>query len=216
MAAWEDLAVTDEVVDRPELDTARALRPFLVVASVVAVMWAVELVDLLPNTDFDRWGIRPRRLTGLTGVVFAPFLHAGFGHLIGNTIPFLVLGCIIAASGIQRFVQVTVIVGLVSGLGTWLMSPSHTVHIGASGLVFGYLTYLVTRGVFQRHLGQIVLGLIVLFFYGGILWGLFPRPGISWQGHVFGAIGGVLAAWIIHGRGAERPDPAQSQPGTLA
>jgi len=201
--------VTDEVVDRPELDTARALRPFLVVASVVAVMWAVELIDLLPSTDFDRWGIRPRRLTGLTGVVFAPFLHAGFGHLIGNTIPFLVLGCIIAASGIKRFVQVTVIVGLVSGLGTWLMSPAHTVHIGASGLVFGYLTYLVTRGVFERHIGQILLGLVVLFFYGSILWGLFPRPGISWQGHVFGAVGGVLAAWVIHGRGGfDEPPPA--------
>lgn len=197
--------MTDDVVDRPGLASSSVLRPFLVVISVVAVMWIVELVDLLPHTSFDRWGIRPRQLMGLTGIVTSPFLHDGFGHLIGNTIPFLVLGCIIAASGIQRFVQVTVIVGLIAGIGTWLVGPTHTVHIGASGLVFGYLTYLVARGFFQRHVGQIVIGLVVLFFYGSILWGLFPRPGISWQGHVFGAIGGVVAAWIIHGRRGQEP-----------
>lgn len=193
--------MTEPAVDEARPDVGRALRPFLVVFAMVAVMWVVEIIDVLPHTDLDSWGIRPRQLRGLTGIVLAPFLHDGFGHLIGNTIPFLVLGCIIAASGIQRFVQVTVIVGAVAGLGTWLVGPAHTVHIGASGLVFGYLTYLITRGVFERHLGQIVLGVVVAFFYGSILWGLLPRPGISWQGHVFGAIGGVVAAWVIHGRG---------------
>jgi membrane associated rhomboid family serine protease len=207
--------MTDEVVERPRLDTSETLRPFLVVAAMVAVMWAVELVDLLPHTNLDQWGIRPRQLRGLTGVVVGPFLHDGFGHLVGNTIPFLVLGCVIAASGIRCFVQVTVIVGLFAGLGTWLIGPPNTVHIGASGLVFGYLTYLVARGFFQHHIGQIVVGLIVAFFYGSILWGLFPRPGISWQGHVFGAIGGVVAAWWIHGRGAA-PDPDLSSIGPPA
>ena len=200
--------MTDEVVDRPRSEASGALRPFLVVGVVVATMWVVELIDLLPHTNLDRWGIQPRQLSGLTGLVASPFLHDGFGHLIGNTIPFLVLGCIIAASGIQRFVQVTVIVGLISGLGVWLFAPSGTVHIGASGLVFGYLTYLMARGFFERHVGQIIVGLVVLFFYGSILWGLFPRPGISWQGHLFGAIGGVVAAWVIHGRGNAAPAPS--------
>lgn len=201
--------MSEPAVDQVKPKASEALAPFLVVFAMAAVMWLVELIDLLPHTSFDRWGIRPRQLGGLTGIVLAPFLHDGFGHLIGNTIPFLVLGCIIAASGIQRFVQVTVIVGVIAGLGTWLIGPAHTVHIGASGLVFGYLTYLITRGVFQRHIGQIILGLIVVFFYGSILWGLLPRPGVSWQGHVFGAIGGVVAAWVIHGRrGPVDDDPA--------
>ncbi len=200
---WEDLAVTDP--SPPGSDEVRnAARPFLVVAALVAFMWVVEIIDLVPSTDLDQWGIRPRQLAGLTGVVAAPFLHDGFGHLVSNTIPFLVLGCLIAASGLQRIIQVTVIVAVVAGLGTWLVGPAHTIHIGASGIVFGYLTYLVTRGLFDRRIGLVILGLVVLFFYGSILWGLLPRPGISWQGHLFGAIGGFFAAWVVHGRGAER------------
>ncbi|MCU1370026.1 MAG: rhomboid family intrarane serine protease [Ilumatobacteraceae bacterium] len=187
---------------------AQELRPYLVVVAMAVVMWIVELIDLIPGTDLDRWGIQPRTLRGLLGVAASPFLHDGFGHLIGNTIPFLVLGCIIASSGTRRFVQVTVIVGLFAGLGTWLFGPSDTVHIGASGLVFGYLTYLVTRGFFERHIGQILVGLVVLFFYGSILWGLLPRPGVSFTGHVFGAVGGVVAAWVIHRRSAPEPEPA--------
>lgn len=193
--------MSEPTVERPSLDTGELARPFVVVAAVAAAMWAVEIVDLIPGTDLDRWGIRPRQLAGLVGIATAPFLHAGLGHLLGNTIPFLVLGGIIAASGVQRFVQVTVITALVAGLGTWLIGPSGSDHIGASGLVFGYLGYLLARGVFARKLGQIAVGLVVLFFYGSILWGLFPRPGISWQGHLFGLLGGVLAAWVVHGRG---------------
>jgi len=192
---------SDTTPERPRLLDRESTRPFLVVFAVAAVMWMVEIIDLLPSTSFDRWGIRPRQFEGLFGIVTAPFLHAGFGHLISNTIPFLVLGCIIAAAGVQRFVQVTVLVGLIAALGTWLIGPSGTVHIGASGIVFGYLTYLLTRGVFERKLGHIAIGLLVLFFYGGILWGLLPRPGISWQGHLFGAIGGVVAARVVHGQG---------------
>ena len=166
-------------------------------------MWVVELIDLLPSTDLDRWGIRPRQLRGLTGIVTTPFLHADLTHLIENTIPFLVLGCVIAASGTQRFVQVTVIVAVVAGLGTWLVGPSGTIHIGASGLVFGYLAYLIVRGIFERRLGYLAVGLVVLFLYGGALWGLLPQPGISWQGHVFGAVGGVVAAKVLHRPGEE-------------
>jgi membrane associated rhomboid family serine protease len=206
--------MTDPVAvpERPRLQL-REFTPYLVVVGMAAAMWLVEIIDLLPRTSFDRWGIRPRQLSGLTGIATAPLLHDGFGHLVGNTVPFLVLGCIIAASGTQRFIQVTVIVGVIAGLGTWLVGPAHTIHIGASGLVFGYLTYLVVRGFFERHIGQIVLGLIVFAFYGSILWGLLPRPGISWQGHLFGAIGGVVAGWVIHGRdrpGAEVPAPQRT------
>lgn len=191
-------------VERPELDLPGWLRPYLIVALLVAAMWVVEIIDLIPGTDLDRWGIRPRELVGLVGIVTAPFLHNGFAHLISNTIPFLILGGLIAASGVAQFFRVTVIVGLTAGLGTWLIGQSDSYHIGASGLVFGYLTYLLARGLFERKLTYLAVGLVVLFLYGGVLWGLVPRPGISWQGHLFGALGGVLAAKVLHATKAER------------
>jgi len=184
-------------LERPSLD--EPLAPLMVVIGMSAAMWAEEIVDLFPHTHFDSWGIRPRTVRGLWGILFAPFLHAGFPHLIGNTVPFLILGSVIAVGGVARIVQVVVLVGLTSGFGTWLFGQSNSVHIGASGIVFGFVTYLVSRGLFARKILWILGGIIVLVVYGGIVWGLFPRPGISWQGHLFGAIGGVLAAWIMHG-----------------
>lgn len=184
--------------ERPELDLPSWLRPYVIVAMLVAVMWAVELVDLIPGTDLDQWGIRPRQAKGLVGIVTSPFLHNGFGHLLSNTIPFLILGGLIAASGVARYFQVTLLVGLVAGLGTWLVGPENTDHIGASGLVFGYLTYLLARGFYERRITYLAVGVVVLFLYGGVLWGVVPRPGISWQGHVLGAVGGVLAAYAFH------------------
>lgn len=190
--------MNDKAATGPNRDIPDWLRPFAVVVAMVAVMWVVEVIDLIPRVDPDRWGIRPREMRGLTGVVAAPFLHNGFGHLIGNTIPLLILGSVIAFSGMVRVIQVTVIVMLVSGLATWLIGSDNTIHIGASGLVFGYLAYLLARAVFERKFTYLIGGVIVLFLYGGVLWGLIPRPGISWEGHLFGAVGGVLAARFIH------------------
>lgn len=198
--------------ERPELNLPEIVRPFIVVALFVAVMWAVELVDLLPHTPFDEWGIRPRTLRGLVGIVTAPFLHAGFGHLIGNTIPFLVLGCLIALSGVRRYLEVTAIVMLVAGIGAWLTGPSNTDHIGASGLVLGYVTFLLARAVFERKITYIVGSLVVLFLYGGVLWGLLPKPGISWQGHIFGAVGGVVAARFLHSEAVKARKVPANQP----
>ncbi len=173
-------------------------RPIVVVGLLAAVMWVVEIIDLIPGTDLDRWGIQPRELTGLVGIVTMPFLHDGFGHLLSNTIPFVILGSIVALSGLVRFFTVAAIVTVVSGVGTWLLGPDHTVHIGASALVFGFLTYLLARGFFERKALYLGVGVVVLFLYGGVLWGVLPRPGISWQGHLFGAIGGVVAARVVH------------------
>jgi membrane associated rhomboid family serine protease len=169
----------------------------LVVAAMVVVMWVSEVVDLVVG-QLDALGIEPRSVDGLTGVVLAPFLHAGFGHLASNTVPFLVMGALIALSGLRRVLAVTVIVALVSGLGTWLVAPSSTLHIGASGIVFGYAAYLVARGVFDRRLHYLATGLVVALVYGSsLLLGLLPREGISWQGHLFGAVGGLVAARLL-------------------
>ena len=190
---------TGTTPERPEDGPlAEAARPFVVVALVASAMWLAELVDILPGTPFDSWGIRPREVGGLTGIPLAPFLHSGFGHLIANTLPFLILGGIIAMGGIARWLKVTLIVGAVCGIGVWLFAAANTVHLGASGLVFGYLTYLLSRGIIARKASWLLGGVVVFLIYGGVLWGLLPRPGISWTGHLFGAIGGVLAAWILH------------------
>jgi len=180
---------------------------FILVAAMAAVMWLVEVYDAVGG-DPDSAGIRPRNPDGLVGVAASPFLHGSWGHLIGNTIPFLVLGFTIALGGLARTAAVTVIVALVAGLGTWVFAPAHTNHIGASGVVFGFATYLVARGIFSRRPLHFVVGLLVLVIYGTTLaFALVPTPGISWQGHLFGAIGGVVAARFIHAR---QPSPAAS------
>ena len=168
---------------------------FRIVLGMSAVMWVLEVVDKLADNRLDQYGIEPRDGDGLIGVVAAPFLHGGFDHLVGNTVPFLLMGFVLAAQGAIRVIAVTVIVALVGGLGTWLIAPDNTVHIGASGIVFGYATYLLSRGFFNRSALELAVGAIVAVVYGSaLLGGLVPEDGVSWQGHFFGAVGGVVAA----------------------
>jgi membrane associated rhomboid family serine protease len=189
------------------VDAERTSRPVIngaiFVAVMAALMWVVEIADQVADGRLDANGIAPRDFDGLDGIVWAPFLHGGFDHLIGNTIPFLVLGFAIAIGGLARVATVTVIVAVVGGLGTWLIAPANTIHIGASGIVFGFAAYLVARGIYSRRVAEIALGVAVLAVWGTtLLQGLVPEDGISWQGHLFGAIGGVLAARLLHRRAA--------------
>jgi membrane associated rhomboid family serine protease len=170
------------------------------VAGMAALMWVVEIADVAAF-ELDRHGIVPREVGGLDGILFAPFLHGGFGHLIGNTIPFLVLGAAIALAGLARVAAVTAIVAVVGGVGTWLTGPDGTVHIGASGLVFGFAAYLVSRFLWSRRLLDLGIAVLVVAVWGTtLLIGLVPTPGVSWQGHLFGAVGGVVAARVVHRR----------------
>jgi membrane associated rhomboid family serine protease len=180
----------------------------LFVLALVVVMWVIEMIDVASGGDLETHGIQPHDPDGLVGVATAPFLHASWGHLIGNTIPFLVLGAAIAWTGLKRVAWVTVIVAVVAGVGVWVFAPANTNHIGASGIVFGYATYLISRGVFSRSAVHIGIGIIVLSLYGTtLLFGLEPRTGISWQGHLFGGLGGVLAAYWLDQRPSS-PAPA--------
>ena len=173
-------------------------RALLILFAIVALMWVVEVVDVALDHRLDRYGIEPRDVDGLDGIVAAPFLHVGFGHLLANTIPFVVMGAVIALEGPRRLIGVTLIVGLISGFGTWLVAAEGTVHVGASGIVFGYATYLIARGVFNRSGTELAVGAGVVLVWGGaLLGGLEPHRGISWQGHLFGAIGGVVAARAV-------------------
>ncbi len=175
----------------------------LLVGAMVALMWVLEVVDSLANHRLDAYGIEPRSTEGLPEIVSAPFLHFGFDHLISNTIPFAVMGVVIALSGAARVAAVTAIVALVSGLGVWLIAPAGTITLGASGLVFGYAAYLLMRGFFNRSALELAIGVGVGVIWGGaLLGGLLPQEGISWQGHFFGAVGGVVAARMLAARRA--------------
>ncbi len=169
-----------------------------ILLALVAVMWVSEIVDTAADHRLDQYGIEPRDADGLIGVVTAPFLHLGFGHLISNTVPFIAMGLAIALAGAARVVAVTAVVAAISGVGTWITAPENSVTIGASGIVFGYATYLISRGLFTRGMVDLGVGLLVIVFWGGaLLGGLLPEQGISWQGHLFGAIGGIVAARLL-------------------
>jgi membrane associated rhomboid family serine protease len=197
---------TTEVTTRSD-DRRQAL---IVVGAMVVLMWVLEIIDQVGNANLDQYGIKPHEADGLfPGIVSAPFLHAGFGHLEGNTVPFVLLGGMIALSGLRRVVLATATIGLVGGLGVWIFASSGTDHIGASGLVFGYAAYLIGRGFFSRSLLHFAVGVLVIGVYGTtLLFGLAPRDGISWQGHLFGAVGGVVAARLLDARRVrQEPDP---------
>ncbi|SDU70080.1 rhomboid family intramembrane serine protease [Jiangella alkaliphila] len=187
----------------PRRSVPPALTAALPVFVLVLLMWVEEIIDALPGVNLDQYGIRPHDPEGLVGIVTAPFLHGGFGHLIANTGAFLVLGCLIAITT-QRFWAVTIGVALVGGFATWLAASPNSVHIGASGVVYGYAAFLVAWGVLSRRAVAVVVAVIVVLMYGGIVVGVLPgQPGISWQGHLFGALAGVLMAWLLRGSGTK-------------
>ncbi|OBI92481.1 rhomboid family intramembrane serine protease [Mycobacterium sp. 1245805.9] len=176
------------------------------ILTFVALLYLVELIDQLMGGRLDSNGIRPLTTDGLWGIIFAPALHANWQHLMANTVPLLVLGFLMTLAGLSRFVWATVIVWVVGGFGTWLIGNvgsacGPTDHIGASGLIFGWLTFLLVFGIFVRRFTDIVIGLVVLFVYGSVLLGAMPVlhqcGGVSWQGHLSGAVAGVVAAYLL-------------------
>lgn len=171
----------------------------VILLGVVGLMWGLEIIDqIFLGNSLNSLGIRPRSASGLWGILFAPFLHGNFAHLIGNTVPFVILGWLVMLREISDFFVVTITALLVGGLGVWLFAAPGPVHIGASGLIFGYLGYLLFRGYFERSAVAVILSLIVGVFYGSLIWGIFPSQfGISWQGHLFGFGGGALAARLL-------------------
>lgn len=173
----------------------------LILAGLMALMWGVDVVDGADGVrDWSDNGIIPRRVDGLDGIAWAPLLHGSAEHLHGNLYGMLMLGLPVAVRGARRFLTVTVIAVLVSGVGTWLLGGSGSVHLGASGLVFGLGLYCIVGGLLERTPLSIVIAVLALVLWGQTLsGGLLPVDGVSWQGHLFGAVGGVVAAWTLHG-----------------
>jgi membrane associated rhomboid family serine protease len=165
--------------------------------ALVGLMWIVQLINSLDGYALDSDGIHARDIGRIWGIFTAPFLHVSWAHLIANTIPFVFMGLIIALEGVRRLAAVTLIVIVVGGLGTWLISPEITT-VGASGAVFGYATYLLTRGIFNRNVLELLTGAVVGVVWGGaLLASLVPHGHVSWQGHLCGGIAGILAAWLL-------------------
>ncbi|ASW89632.1 rhomboid family intramembrane serine protease [Mycobacterium marseillense] len=176
------------------------------ILTFVVLLYFVELIDQMTRHSLDANGIRPLEVDGLWGIVFSPLLHASWEHLMANTVPLLVLGFLMTLAGLSRFVWATAIVWILGGFGTWLIgdvgsSCGPTDHIGASGLIFGWLAFLLVFGIFVRRVSNIIIGLVVMFAYGGVLLGAMPVlgvcGGVSWQGHLCGAIAGVAAAYWL-------------------
>lgn len=164
----------------------------------VVVIWAVHLLTVLTGGYLNSFGIHPLDTSSLWGILTSPLLHGNFSHLIGNTIPGFIFCFLIGMSGKRVFWEVTIIAGLIGGLGTWFFGGIGTNHIGASGLIYGWLGYLIFRGIFNRDAKQFLLGIVLAFIYSGLFWGLLPtQMGVSWQGHLFGALGGIGAGAFI-------------------
>lgn len=176
---------------------------------LLAGLWVLEIVDQLSGNALDAYGIRARELDGLPEIATAPFLHGGFDHLISNSLPFAVLGFLVLLGGLARWLAASAISIVSSGLAAWFLTPVNTIVLGASGLIFGWLTYLLARALWSRQVAQIVIAVLVLVFYGGLIWGILPgAAGVSWQAHLGGAVGGVLAAWLLHRRSPTPRPPA--------
>jgi membrane associated rhomboid family serine protease len=175
------------------------VREVQVLFGLVALLWLVEIVDsVFLDSTLQRQGIQPRTLSGIDGILWAPFLHGTFGHLISNTIPLIVVGGLVMMRGLRRWAAVSLIIMLVGGLAVWLFARTH-VHIGVSILIFGYLGYLLVVGFLDNDLLWKAVGIGVFVFYGGaILAGILPiQRGISWEGHLFGLGAGVLSAFLL-------------------
>lgn len=190
-------------VSRRDRMTALWVRSAVTILAIAVLLIVIEAIDSATGHRMDDDGIEPRHWSGLLGVLVSPFLHADWNHLISNLVPGVVLGFLVLLSG--RFLIVTATVWFTSGMGVWLFGTAATVTIGASGIIFGWLAFILVRGVFSRVVWQIALGVVVLMVYGSVLWGALPgTPGISWQAHAFGALGGVLAAWFLGAKEREQ------------
>ncbi len=195
----------------------------ITVGSFGLVMVVVQLVNFLMRYRLNpEFGIVSRQVSGLDGILAAPLLHASWGHLLSNLIPLIIFGFLVLIGGVRQFVLVTVLVWVLSGVGVWLLGPSDTVTVGASALVFGWLTFLLSRGIFSRNVGQIVIGVILFLIWGGLFWtGIIKvavgagASTVSWQGHLFGAAAGVLAAFVV-ARLAQPKKPAIASSGMPA
>jgi membrane associated rhomboid family serine protease len=192
---------------------AEAVKAFWVMACVLAVIWVVQVVNWMDDYRLSlHYGIHARDLRDVTGIVTAPFLHLSWGHIEGNSGPLFIFGFLAAFRGVKRFLSLTALIVVVSGVGAWLTSSPGTVTAGASGVVFGYFGYVIVRGFFDRHRLDIAVGMVMALCFAYQFTVLLPHRGISWQGHLFGFVAGIAGGWFLRDRHTGRARGAQTKP----
>ena len=184
------------IVDDRSRGLARTLKAQAVVlGGILGVFWVVFVVNTLLGGSLLVLGVIPRTTIGLRGILFAPFLHVSLNHIVANSIPFLILGWMVMLRDQRHFIPVTVAGMIGSGLAAWLLGAPGSVHVGASGVIFGYLGFLMLTGWYTRSVSSILLSVVVTLMWGGLVLGMLPgTPGISWQEHIGGFLGGIFAA----------------------
>ena len=170
-----------------------------IILGLAALMIVVQVVNSLTANSLLHHGLIPRTLSGLQGIFFSPFLHGSVRHLLSNLLPFIVLSWLVATEGLQRYVRVAVLVSLIGGLLVWVVGRP-TIHVGASGLIFGLWAYLLARAWYQRSLISCAVALVTLVGYSGLILGFVPVPGVSFESHLAGALAGILVAWLMHSK----------------
>jgi membrane associated rhomboid family serine protease len=182
------------------ISNQKTKRPFLIPVYFAAILWIVEAVNYISGHKLSMLGIYPRTLKGLVGIPLSPFLHSGIIHLILNTVPLIILGCLVILHGRRIFLEITFFIIVAGGAAVWIIGRS-SYHVGASGLIFGYFGYLVSRGIFNKKISSLVISFITVLIYGSLFWGLLPTLSrISWEGHLSGFAAGILAAWSEKGK----------------
>ncbi len=176
----------------------KAVNDYKIFLFFIVLIWAIEIVDIVLSYDLRAFALRPREVGSLYGVITMHFLHNGFGHLISNSVPLLILGFFVSALGKMR--QVTFLIMLLSGLLVWIFARDG-LHAGASGLVMGYWGYLISNAFFHRSFKNISIAIITILIYGGAVFTLLDfRTEISFEGHIFGFLSGITSAWLLADR----------------
>ena len=181
---------------------AEAKKALWVMVGLLAVLWVVQIFNSLDGYDLGRdLGIEARDPASLPEIFSAPFMHSSWGHIEGNSGPLFVFGFLAAYRGVKKWLSVSLLIIVASGLGVWFTSPSDSVTVGASGLVFGYFGYIIVRGLFDRHPIDIVLGVVMALCFAYQFTSLLPTDErVSWQGHLFGFAGGIIGGWLFRDR----------------
>jgi membrane associated rhomboid family serine protease len=209
--AWQRNGPAPQTSSEPAFDPTSWSGALIVMGAVAAGLWVIAIVNAANDYSLNRFGLRPREVDGLWGILTQPFLHASYSHLLSNTVPVVLIGWVLMLSGVRTWLIVTAIVIVLGDALTWLVAPSGLI-VGASALVFGWLGYLIARAYFSRKLRWIVVAVLMLFFFGTLLGNLLPsyRSGVSWQSHLCGFAAGVVAGAVLHPRRPRPPLKARS------
>ena len=200
--------------DDAESLVAEARRALFVMVAFLAILWIVQLINAADHYQLDQYGIKPRDLGSLPYILAAPFLHVSWTHIESNSGPLFIFGFLAAYRGVVRFLWLTALLIVVSGLTAWFFGAAGTIGIGASGVVFGYLGYILVRGFFDRHGIDILIGAVMALCFAYQFTVLLPKAGVGWQDHIGGLVGGIAGGWLFRDRGLRSGRRSQEAAGS--